>query len=91
MPKEQSLRINGNLYFSSINSLSGYTVSCKDDIIALWYYLIDSYKWKLPWYYLSGDNKNKKKCKELKNKYTAKILCQDNLKEVSDIFGNSNE
>ena len=60
LPKEQDPRINGNLYFSSINSLFGNPVSPKDDIIALCYYLIDSYKGELLWYYLSGDNKDKK-------------------------------
>ena len=55
--------------FSSANSLSDKPVSYKDDIFAMCYYLIDSYKGKLPWHALSGDNKDKKKYIEMKNKY----------------------
>ena len=60
LPKEQAPRINGNLYFSSINSVSGNQVRFKDDIIAMFYYLINSYKEELSWYSLSGENKEKK-------------------------------
>ena len=61
MPKEKAPRINENLYYSSVNSLSDKPVSYKDDILAMCYYLIYLYKRKLRWHALSGDNKDKKK------------------------------
>ena len=61
LPKEKAPRINENLYYSSVNSLSDKPVSYKDDILAMCYYLIYLYKRKLRWHALSGDNKDKKK------------------------------
>ena len=93
MPKEKAPRINENLYYSSVNSLSDKPVSYKDDILAMCYYLIYLYKGKLPWHALTGDNKDKDKKKyiQIKNEYTAKILCGNNLEEVSNIFDNSKD
>ena len=59
LEKAQAPRENGNIYYSSINALSGGPISRKDDIISLCYLLIDLYK-ILPWAGINWDSNGKK-------------------------------
>ena len=46
--KDNSARVHGNSYLSSINTLSNKQVSRKDNIISLCYFLFDLYLGSLP-------------------------------------------
>lgn len=89
LEKNKAPRTNGNIYYSSINALSGGPISRKDDIISLCYLLIDLYK-TLPWADIRGDGNGKKETIQKKIKYTPNALCGNNLKEVLEIFNDAN-
>lgn len=80
-------RGHGNLYYSSINSLSDKPISRKDDIISLCYLLIDLFNGPFPWINLAI---TKKEIIELKKKYKPNSLCKKELNEVLLIFDNVN-
>lgn len=89
--KEESPKVHGNIYFSSINALSKSAVSRKDDMLSLCYLLIDLYLGSLPWLNICSSNDKVKKIIELKSIYTPKILCGNCLKEVVKIFDKIND
>ena len=84
--KDNSAKVHGNSYLSSINALSKNPVSRKDDIISLCYFLVDLYLGSLPWSDLGNDENSIKKIIEYKNIYTPKILCGKGLERVVSIY-----
>ena len=88
--KDNSAKVHGNSYLSSINALSNKPVSRKDDIISLCYFLVDLYLGSLPWSDLGNDKNSIKKIIEYKNIFTPKILCGKGLERVVSIYEKAN-
>lgn len=84
--KDDSAKVHGNSYLSSVNALCKNPVSRKDDIINLCYLLLDLYLGSLPWVDLNNDENGIKKIIEYKNIYTPKILCGKGLEGVVAIY-----
>lgn len=89
LQKNQPPRSNENMYYSSINALSGGPINRKDDIISLCYLLIDLYK-ELPWTGINGDSNGKKEIIRKKLEYPPNVLCGNDMKEVLEIFNDAN-
>ena len=71
-PKEKGKGITGTTIFASINTLSGYTQSRRDDLESLGYVIIYISKGTLPWANIQKDTKDKLNKKILKIKMNTK-------------------
>ena len=78
-PMSRGQGITGTSRFASINTLSGYTQSRRDDLESLAYVIIYIAKGALPWVNIKSDNKDDLYNKILNSKIqtTPEILCKD--------------
>jgi serine/threonine protein kinase len=76
-PMQKGAGITGTARFASINTLSGYTQSRRDDLESLGYVIVYIAKGSLPWANIKSDNKDElyNKILELKIKTTPESLC----------------
>ena len=85
---KQSRQRYGNIHNASINSLSGNSISRRDDIEGFCYFLLTLWKGDLPWSNLKFSNSLKllEKTKEEKNKYDFKKECGLEFEELGLIY-----
>ena len=76
-PMQKGAGITGTARFASINTLSGYTQSRRDDLESLGYVIVYIATGSLPWVNIKSDNKDElyNKILELKIKTTPESLC----------------
>ena len=76
-PMQKGVGITGTARFASINTLSGYTQSRRDDLESLGYVIVYIATGTLPWVNIQSDNKDElyDKILELKMKTTLESLC----------------
>ena len=76
-PMQKGTGITGTARFASINTLSGYTQSRRDDLESLGYVIIYIAKGTLPWANIKSDNKNElyNRILEMKIQTTSEQLC----------------
>ena len=76
-PMQKGEGIAGTARFASINTLSGYIQSRRDDLESLGYVIVYIAKGTLPWANIKSDNKDElfNKILELKRKTTPESLC----------------
>ena len=77
---------NGNICFSSVNTMKGYEPSRRDDLESIGYMLIYLYTQHLPWDSILTKNKNEliKKIFEIKSLIPIKMLCENTPKEMNE-------
>ena len=78
VPFQKGTGITGTARFASINTLSGYTQSRRDDLESLGYVIIFIANGTLPWVNVQSDNKNElyNKILEIKKQTTPEVLCR---------------
>ena len=76
-PMQKGSGITGTARFASINTLSGYTQSRRDDLESLGYVIIYISKGTLPWANIKSDNKDElyNKILQMKNQTPPEKLC----------------
>ena len=86
IPRTKKQGITGTSRFASINTLSEYTQSRKDDLESLAYVIIYLSKGTLPWAHIKSDTKKDlyKKILNSKNQTTPEILCQGLPKQFEE-------
>ena len=86
IPRTKKQGMTGTSRFASINTLSGYTQSRKDDLESLVYVIIYLSKGTLPWAHIKSDNKKDLYNKILNSKMqtTPEILCQGLPKQFEE-------
>ena len=87
--KNDCPKSHGNIYLSSINSLSGNPISRRDDIISLLYFLFDLYLINLPWSDMDKGKRDINQILDLKKNFFPEVLCGNSIKEIVSIYNDA--
>ena len=84
----KSKYFNGNLLFSSLNTMRGVEPSRRDDLESIGYMLIYLYNQRLPWIHLKMKNEKElcKKVFEIKTLISIKMICENTPKEMIEFI-----